>query len=81
MQGATVQPGNNKGPAVELAVDVGRSEPGGATPDGQASRAQVLRLNRQQPLDDLDCPAGQRPQQELGGQPAVVTVSLHSSGG
>src|SRR5665811_271843 len=53
VEGAAVQPGDDQRAVVELAVHVGRRESGGTAPDGESRCAQVLRLDRQEPVDDL----------------------------
>lgn len=77
MQGAAVEPGHQERPVVEPAVHISRSESLGPRPDGEACGAKVLRLHRQQPVDDLNDTARSRPQQKLGRQPPVVPLALN----
>jgi protein-S-isoprenylcysteine O-methyltransferase Ste14 len=81
MEGAAVQPGDDQRPVAQLAVHVGRAESGGTAPDGEARGAQVLRLHRQQPVDDLADTIGRLPHEQLGRQPTVVSLALDSSRG
>ena len=81
VQGAPVQPGHHQSPLLELSVHVGRGEPDRAGPDREPRGAQILRLHRQQPVDDLDDTVGRRPNQELGCQPTMVTLAIHGHHG
>ena len=76
MKGASVQPGHHQRPLLELAVHVGGGEPGGTGSDGEPCGAKVLRLHREQPVDDLEDTIGWRPDQLLSRQPTCVTLAL-----
>ena len=80
VQRAPKEPAGDEGAlGSQLAIDVGRRQPGGAGADGQPRRAELLGLHRKQPPDDLW--RGSRPdgvEQLCGGSSGAKLGLLHA---